>query len=65
MTTLEIILICVVVWLVGMVIILWLYNDFQDLETFVIVFFWFFMVPFCIIRGKIQKHKNKKWDKRT
>ena len=60
MTTLEIILICVVVWLVGMVICLWLDNDFKDLEIFVVMLFWFFILPFCLVRNIIQAHKRKK-----
>jgi multisubunit Na+/H+ antiporter MnhG subunit len=64
MTTLEIILICVVVWLVGMVVCLWLDNDFQDLETLVAMLFWFLIVPFHLIHNAIQKQKKKKWDKK-
>lgn len=64
MTTLEIILICVVVWLVGMVVCLWLDNAFQDLETLVAMLFWFFVIPFYLVRNAIRKKKRKEWDKK-
>lgn len=64
MTTLEIILICVVVWLVGMVICLWLDNVFQDLETLVVMVFWFLIIPFNLVYNAIQKKKRKEWDKK-
>jgi len=64
MTTLEIILICVIAWLVGMVICLWLDNSFKDLEILMVMLFWFLIIPFNLVHNAIQKKKRKEWDRK-
>ena len=42
MTILEIILICIIVWLIGMVVVLWLDRACKaDLEDIFAIFLWF------------------------
>ena len=63
MTTLEIILICIVVWLVGMVICLIINNTAMGAyltEIVICSLLWFIIVPFNTIRSAIWKAKQKR-----
>ena len=61
MTTLEIVLICIIVWLVGVVVILWLDNLCEvDLKDVLIVFLWFIAIPFVKISYSLKHRKVPK-----
>jgi len=61
MTTLEIILICIIVWLVGMVVVLWIDNTFKpNLEYIFITFLWFIAIPFFLIYTPFKHRKASK-----
>lgn len=63
MTTLEIILICVIVWLVGMVICLIINNTAMGAyltEIVICSLLWFIIVPFNTITSAIWKAKQKR-----
>ena len=61
MTTLEIILICIVVWLVGIIVVLWLDRVCKaDFEDILVTFLWFIVIPFCLIYHKFKYRKVSK-----
>ena len=61
MTTLEIILICIIVWLVGIVVVLWLDRVCKaDLEEIFVIFLWFLAIPCCLIYHKFKGRKAPK-----
>ena len=58
MTTLEIVLICVIVWLIGIIVVLWLDRVCKaDLEDILVPFLWFIVIPFCLIYRTFKYRK--------